>query len=95
MRANARSTDGLYVRSTGSRCARTRFLRKRGSAFVSSVSHEMKTPLSSIRAYIELLVDGEADDDATREEFLGVINSQADRLQRLQPTPVQGRVAAR
>jgi two-component system phosphate regulon sensor histidine kinase PhoR len=43
----------------------------------------MKTPLSSIRAYIELLVDGEAEDDVTREEFLGVINSQADRLQRL------------
>jgi two-component system, OmpR family, phosphate regulon sensor histidine kinase PhoR len=43
----------------------------------------MKTPLSSIRAYVELLVDGEAQDDSTREEFLGVINSQADRLQRL------------
>src|SRR5258706_15771285 len=43
----------------------------------------MKPPLSSIRAYIELLVDGEAEDDVTREEFLGVINSQADRLQRL------------
>jgi two-component system phosphate regulon sensor histidine kinase PhoR len=58
-------------------------IQKRNAEFVSSVSHEMKTPLSSIRAYIELLVDGEADDDATREEFLGVINSQADRLQRL------------
>src|SRR5439155_8770561 len=58
-------------------------IQKRNAEFVSSVSHEMKTPLSSIRAYIELLVDGEAEDDATREEFLGVINSQADRLQRL------------
>jgi two-component system phosphate regulon sensor histidine kinase PhoR len=58
-------------------------IQKRNAEFVSSVSHEMKTPLSSIRAYIELLVDGEAEDDATREEFLGVVNSQADRLQRL------------
>jgi two-component system phosphate regulon sensor histidine kinase PhoR len=58
-------------------------IQKRNAEFVSSVSHEMKTPLSSIRAYIELLVDGEAEDDVTREEFLGVINSQADRLQRL------------
>jgi two-component system phosphate regulon sensor histidine kinase PhoR len=58
-------------------------LRKRNAEFVSSVSHEMKTPLAGIKAYVELLVDGDAEDEETREEFLQVINGQADRLQRL------------
>ncbi len=43
----------------------------------------MKTPLAGIKAYVELLVDGDADDEQTREEFLNVINGQANRLQRL------------
>lgn len=58
-------------------------LQKRNAEFVSSVSHEMKTPLAGIKAYVELLADGDAEDEAQREEFLEVINSQADRLQRL------------
>lgn len=58
-------------------------LQKHNAAFVSAVCHEMKTPLAGIKAYVELLVDGDAEDEETREEFLGVINGQADRLQRL------------
>lgn len=58
-------------------------LQKRNAEFVSSVSHEMKTPLAGIKAYVELLADGDAEDEATREEFLNVINGQTDRLQRL------------
>jgi two-component system phosphate regulon sensor histidine kinase PhoR len=58
-------------------------LQKRNAEFVSSASHEMKAPLAGINAYVELLVDGDAEDEATRNEFLGVIKSQAERLQRL------------
>ena len=58
-------------------------IQKRHAEFVSAASHEMKTPLAGIKAYVELLADGDAEDEATREEFLGVINGQADRLQRL------------
>ena len=57
--------------------------QRQNAEFVSAASHEMKTPLAGIKAYVELLADGDADDEATREEFLGVINGQADRLQRL------------
>jgi len=51
--------------------------------FVSHVSHELKTPLASITAYSEMLCEGEADDEKTRKEFYAVIQSQAQRLNRL------------
>lgn len=57
--------------------------QRRHAEYVSAVSHEMKTPLAGINAYVELLVDGDAEDEETREEFLNVIKGQADRLQRL------------
>jgi two-component system phosphate regulon sensor histidine kinase PhoR len=53
------------------------------SDFVSHVSHELKTPLASITAYSEMLVDGEANDEKTRNEFYSIIQSQAQRLSRL------------
>jgi two-component system phosphate regulon sensor histidine kinase PhoR len=51
--------------------------------FVNHVSHELKTPLASITAYSEMLIDGEANDERTRRQFYSVIQSQADRLNRL------------
>ena len=51
--------------------------------FVSNVSHELKTPLASIKAYIEMLVDGEAQDEQTRGEFYEIIAGETDRLHRL------------
>jgi two-component system phosphate regulon sensor histidine kinase PhoR len=57
--------------------------QKRYADFVSAVSHEMKSPLAGIKAYVELLADSDDGDSALREEFLGVIESQANRLQRL------------
>ncbi len=51
--------------------------------FVSHVSHELKTPLASINAYAEMLVDGEAQDAETTRQFCSVIQGQAQRLGRL------------
>jgi signal transduction histidine kinase len=53
------------------------------NAFVSKVSHELRTPLAGIKAYIELLIDGEAQDDRTRLEFYEVIQDEANRLGQL------------
>lgn len=60
-----------------------RAIQQQHAEFVSAASHEMKTPLAGIKAYVELLADGDAESEQEREEFLGVINGQADRLQRL------------
>ncbi len=53
------------------------------SDFVSHVAHELRTPLSSIRAYVEMLVDGEAEDPDTRREYYDIIQTSAERLGRL------------
>ncbi|HAI11270.1 MAG TPA: hypothetical protein DCM28_06160 [Phycisphaerales bacterium] len=53
------------------------------SDFVSNVSHELKTPLSSIKAYMEMLIDDEAGDEETRAEFYNIIQGETNRLQRL------------
>ncbi|MDP4220936.1 MAG: HAMP domain-containing sensor histidine kinase, partial [Bacteroidota bacterium] len=58
-------------------------LNRLKSYFVSSVSHDLKTPLTSIRLFAELLKDRE---DLPREkaaEYLGIIEGEADRLSRL------------
>jgi two-component system, OmpR family, phosphate regulon sensor histidine kinase PhoR len=56
---------------------------KNKSEFVAHVAHELRTPLASIRAYVEMLVDGEAADEKTRKEYYETIQSSAQRLARL------------
>lgn len=50
--------------------------------FVADVSHELKTPITSIMGYSDTLLEGEYDEE-TRTKFLNVISSEAKRMARL------------
>jgi len=48
--------------------------------FVANVSHEIKTPISAIKAAVETLLDDRDMADAPRQNFTGIIARQTDRL---------------
>ncbi len=51
--------------------------------FIAHLSHEFKTPLTSIKSYSEMLMDGEVNGTETSKEFYNIINTEADRLSSL------------
>lgn len=51
--------------------------------FVSNVTHELKTPLTSIRGFVETLKDGAIEDAAVASKFLDIIDIEAERLYHL------------
>jgi two-component system phosphate regulon sensor histidine kinase PhoR len=51
--------------------------------FVANASHELKTPLASIKACVETLLDGALEDVEIRVRFLQVVNEQTERLDKL------------
>lgn len=51
-------------------------------AFLSQISHELRTPMTSIRSFSDILRDSEVDDGA-RKRFAGIIHEESNRLTRL------------
>lgn len=58
-----------------------KLLENMRSEFVANVSHELKTPVTSIKGFAETLKYVE--DNETRDKFLGIIEEESDRLTRL------------
>jgi two-component system phosphate regulon sensor histidine kinase PhoR len=60
-----------------------RRLERMRQDFIANASHELKTPLASIKAYTETLLDGALNDEAVNVRFLNRIEEQANRLNQL------------
>ncbi|HHI79092.1 MAG TPA: HAMP domain-containing histidine kinase [Planctomycetes bacterium] len=59
-------------------------LERAKDSILSSVSHEMRTPLTSIQSYAEILLEyGEDEPPSTRKEFLRIIKEETERLSRM------------
>ena len=58
-------------------------LARQKTDFVSNVSHELKTPLTSIRMFSELLAEQRVTDTAKQRSYLNIITAEAGRLTRL------------
>ncbi len=53
------------------------------SDFIANVSHELKTPLTSIKGFVETLLEGALDDKENNRNFLTIIQDHAERLNNL------------
>jgi two-component system phosphate regulon sensor histidine kinase PhoR len=73
--------DGIII--TLQDITELRKLEKVRTDFVANVSHEMKTPLTSIKGFAETLKMGDIEEEQDRLRFLNIIEDEADRLCRL------------
>jgi signal transduction histidine kinase len=71
-------TDGYLVSMAD--ITRLKELDRLKTDLVANVSHELRSPLATIKAYTELLLDGLVPDETTERRFLAIIDGQAERL---------------
>jgi two-component system phosphate regulon sensor histidine kinase PhoR len=57
-----------------------RRLEKVRRDFVANVSHELKTPITAIKGFVETLLDGALENPAESQRFLKIVSKQIDRL---------------
>jgi len=75
--AEGRQTGVLIVLNDVTRIKRLENIRR---DFFANVSHEIKTPVTAIRGYVETLLDGEEHSPEDQERFLEIIGKQCSRL---------------
>ena len=84
-RVNVRGRNEFseLARAFNSMSEKIEALDKTRSQFVSNASHELKTPLSTIKILIETLLYQDPMDPAMVKDFLGDVNAEIDRLNRI------------
>jgi two-component system sensor histidine kinase BaeS len=71
---------GAAIDTMAAELGRHRVLER---AFLMSISHDLRTPLTSIRGYAEAVAEGAADDEESRRRAARIIEAEARRLERL------------
>ena len=75
--ANQQQTGALVVFNDVTQMRRLENMRR---DFVANVSHEIKTPLTAIKGFVETLQQGKVEKVDEKERFLGIIQKHVDRL---------------
>jgi signal transduction histidine kinase len=55
-------------------------MAERKSAFAAAVTHELRTPITSLRLYADMLTEGMVTDPIKQQEYLGTIRTESERL---------------
>jgi two-component system phosphate regulon sensor histidine kinase PhoR len=80
LRAGGRKIGALLVLHDMTRLHLLETMRR---DFVANVSHELKTPITSIKGFVETLREGALEDPSSARKFLEIIARQADRLNQI------------
>lgn len=75
--ADGSRLGALLVLNNVTRLRRLETMRR---DFVANVSHELKTPITSIKGFVETIIDEPPADEADLRRFLEIVRRQADRL---------------
>lgn len=76
--ANGKQIGALIVLNDITRLKKLESIRR---DFVANVSHEIKTPITAIKGFVETLKDGGVDSSEDRDRFLDIISKHVNRLE--------------